>query len=64
MNENRKYTAYCGLYCKDCIPSNSELFTLIDKLADLLDNLGFELMRSLNLYESKNFRIMRPLEYF
>jgi hypothetical protein len=42
MTENRKYTAFCGLYCKDCIPSHKELFDLIEKLAALLDNLGFE----------------------
>jgi hypothetical protein len=41
MNDNIKYTSFCGLYCKDCIPSNNELFATIDKLKDLLDELGF-----------------------
>jgi hypothetical protein len=42
MTENRKYTAYCGLYCKDCITSNNDLFHLTDHLIRLLDKIGFE----------------------
>jgi hypothetical protein len=42
MTENRKYTAYCGLYCKDCITSNNDLFHLTDHLIILLDKIGFE----------------------
>jgi hypothetical protein len=56
MNENRKYTAFCGLYCKDCIPSNGELFALIDKLTHLLDNLGFEHYAELKSKRIKEFR--------
>jgi hypothetical protein len=64
MNDNRKYTAYCGLYCRDCIPSNNELFTLIDKLADTLDNLGFEHyaeFKSKRFKEFKNYGSFRRL---
>jgi hypothetical protein len=39
---NEKLTSYCGLYCKDCIPSNEELFSLIEKIDNLLENLQFE----------------------
>lgn len=39
---NDKLTSYCGLYCSDCIPSNEELFSSIEKLAILLKNLQFE----------------------
>jgi hypothetical protein len=64
MNENRKYTAFCGLYCKDCIPSNRELFVAIDKLTDLLDNLGFEhyaKFTSTRIKEFQNYEIFRRL---
>jgi hypothetical protein len=39
---NIKYTALCGLYCRDCIPSRTRLFELADELKVLLDELGFE----------------------
>jgi len=64
MNENRKYTSYCGLYCKDCIPSNNELFALIEKLADVLDNLGFEhyaKFKSIRIREFQNYETFRRL---
>ena len=64
MNNNRNCTAYCGLYCKDCIPSNSELFTLIDKLTDLLDSLGFEHyanFKSMRIKEFQNYETFRRL---
>jgi hypothetical protein len=64
MNEIRKYTAFCGLYCKDCIPSNAELFTVIGKLADLLDNLGFEhyaKFKSSRIKEFQNYDTFRIL---
>lgn len=64
MNENRKYTAFCGLYCKDCIPSNGELFAVIDKLIDLLDNSGFEhyaKFKSERIKEFQNYESFRRL---
>jgi hypothetical protein len=64
MNENRKYTAFCGLYCKDCIPSHDELFALIDKLMGLLDNLGFEhyaKFKSARIIEFQNYATFRKL---
>lgn len=41
-NKARVNTSYCGLYCPDCIPSNEELFSLIDKLEKTLEELQFE----------------------
>jgi hypothetical protein len=64
MNENRKYTAFCGLHCKDCIPSKRALFTTIDKLADLLDKLGFEeyaKFKSARIKEFQNYGTFRRL---
>jgi hypothetical protein len=64
MNENRKYTAFCGLYCKDCIPSNGELFAAINKLMDLLDNLGFDhyaKFKSSRIKEFQNYETFRRL---
>ena len=42
MNDSAKYTAFCGLYCKDCIPTNRELFNLVERLRNLLDEANFE----------------------
>jgi hypothetical protein len=64
MNKNRKYTAYCGLWCKDCIPSHSELFTLAAKFAEMLDALGFEhyaKFKSASVGELKNYDKFRKL---
>jgi hypothetical protein len=55
MNDNRKYTAFCGLYCKDCIPSNSELFRLTKRLSELLDDLGFEHYAELKSKRNEEF---------
>jgi len=38
--DNRKYTAYCGLYCRDCIPSNQRLFELIEALLRESEDAG------------------------
>jgi hypothetical protein len=39
---DNKYTAYCGLCCTDCIPSNTHLFSLAHNLEVMLENLQFE----------------------
>jgi len=41
MAEGSLLTTYCGLYCKDCIPSKSELYTVAARLQDLLEELQF-----------------------
>lgn len=40
MNINKKLTAFCGLYCLDCIPANKELFEKIEQLEKVLDDLN------------------------
>lgn len=42
MTNNSQMTSYCGLYCKDCIPSKTELYTLAARLEDLLAELKFD----------------------
>jgi len=42
MGDSERYTAYCGLFCRDCIPSTTKLFELTDELRQLLERLGFE----------------------
>lgn len=41
-DDNRTLTAYCGLYCGDCIPSNKRLFQLVNELDNLLSSIGFQ----------------------
>jgi hypothetical protein len=42
MDKMRKYISYCGLYCKDCIPGNNDLFETIEKLENICDESGLE----------------------
>ena len=42
METDRTYTSYCGLCCRDCIPSNSQLFALVGNLEGKLAELHFE----------------------
>jgi hypothetical protein len=42
MEAERTYTSYCGLYCRDCIPSNRELFATAAELERKLADLHFE----------------------
>lgn len=37
-----KFTSYCGLYCLDCIPSNTKFFSLIQELDNGLKRLQFD----------------------
>lgn len=39
MHEERALTAYCGLYCGDCIPSNTRLFEVLGELRELASEL-------------------------
>ena len=39
--ENLRFTAYCGLFCADCIPGNKELFHTVKKLEHLLEQSAF-----------------------
>jgi hypothetical protein len=42
MASDREQTAYCGLYCGDCIPSNQSLFDTAARLRQQLDDCQFE----------------------
>jgi hypothetical protein len=42
MSENRKWVSYCGLCCKDCIPSNTRLFELVEELDRILTEVNME----------------------
>jgi hypothetical protein len=55
MSGDERYTAYCGLYCKDCIPSNERLFRTVDELDGLLDELQFEKYAALKAKELPAF---------
>jgi len=42
MAGDERFTAYCGLFCGDCIPARKSLFEVTGKLEDLLKELQFE----------------------
>ena len=42
MKNDGQLTAYCGLYCGDCIPSKTKLYRLAARLEDLLKELKFD----------------------
>ena len=42
MGSDREQTAYCGLYCGDCIPANQSLFDTAAALRQQLDDWQFE----------------------
>ena len=42
MKEARKLTAYCGLYCGDCIPGNRELFRTTKRLQEIIQETGLD----------------------
>lgn len=58
---NQKFTAYCGLYCSDCIPSNQELFELLDRMETLLKELKFHEYAQL---KSKTYEIFKDYPAF
>ena len=40
MDDERALTAYCGLYCRDCIPSNERLSAALAELQSLVEDLN------------------------
>jgi len=42
MSEEERLTSYCGLYCRDCIPSRNDLYMLVRQLEKLLAELHFD----------------------
>jgi hypothetical protein len=51
----KRFTALCGLYCLDCIPSHPRLFAMVKELTDLLDELRFEHYAELKSHTSPVF---------
>ena len=41
MSDDSLLTSYCGLYCKDCIPSKTQLYAAAARLQELLEDLQF-----------------------
>jgi hypothetical protein len=55
MADDRLLTAYCGLFCGDCIPARKSLFETAGKLEDLLQELRFENYAELKAKTDKTF---------
>lgn len=56
MTESERYTAYCGLFCRDCIPSNTTFFETVCSLQGQLTDLGFEHYAALKAKRIAAFR--------
>jgi hypothetical protein len=53
---DEKLTSYCGLCCVDCIPSNEEFFDVVNRLAEMLEELQFEHYAELKSEVNKKFK--------
>ncbi len=56
MTESERNTAYCGLFCCDCIPSNRAFFDCVNALSCHLCDLGFEHYAALKARRKAVFR--------
>jgi len=56
VTESERNTAYCGLYCADCIPSNRAFFESVRELQRFLRDLGFEHYAALKARGNDAFR--------
>jgi hypothetical protein len=52
----KDFTAYCGLYCRDCIPSNTELFRAVRGLMELSSRLHLDKYAELKAMSNDSFR--------
>jgi hypothetical protein len=52
---DEKLTAYCGLCCADCMPSCEELFALVERLDQMLEQLQFDLYAELKSAQHVEF---------
>jgi len=55
MEKDKEFTAYCGLYCGDCIPFNQPLFNAAEKLREELDKGQFDKYAELKSGKNKVF---------
>jgi len=55
MKKDREYTAYCGLYCGDCIPFNRKLFDAAERLRKELEQRKFDEYARLKSKKNKLF---------
>ena len=51
-------TAFCGLYCGDCILANERLYSLVSELKQLLNSIGFK-----NYAEFKSNKVPELKDY-
>jgi hypothetical protein len=56
MTRDAELTAYCGLYCGDCIPFNHPLFDAAAKLRDELDDRQFDKYAELKSRKNEVFK--------
>jgi hypothetical protein len=64
MTRDAELTAYCGLYCADCIPSNQSLFRAAEKLKEELDKRQFEnyaQLKSVNNDVFKDYEVFKKV---
>lgn len=61
VGKDEKYTAYCGLYCLDCIPRNKSLFQQLEELEELLEELKFDKYAEL---KSKDTEVLKEYPTF
>lgn len=55
-DDTNKLTAYCGLFCLDCIPSSKRLFKTIRQLSELLSRLHIEEYAELKAERNEGFQ--------
>ena len=63
MND-KIFTAYCGLFCKDCIPSKSDLFDTAKALKNQLDVNRFDLYSKLRAEKQDVFKDYKRFKDF
>lgn len=54
-NKDEKLTAYCGFCYADCIPSCEELFGMVDRLDQVLEQLQFDHYAELKSAQHEEF---------
>jgi len=67
MTDDRRLTSYCGLYCRDCIPSQTDLFNLAARLETVLSELNFDRyakLKSGQTYWSQSNAVFKDYQRF